>query len=184
MSNFYIHAPFDEKKCGKCHLEEKITEGGNDTYQNKITRPVVDLSGNTARKEFRGIVPEKVQNFKKDDKRPPKISKIKAGPLVQRVFLETLITWETDEPSTSCVEYGISDRYNQMSAEDDTLMKNHRACIYKLKKQKGYHFRVKSRDIFGNEAISDDYTFNTSKISSVSDNGQIDADNVNVEVWQ
>ena len=138
-----------------------------------------DLSGNIARKEFRGIVPGKVQNVKKDDKRPPKISKIKAGPPVQRVFLETLITWKTDEPSTSCVEYGLSDRYDQISEEDDTLMKNHRACIYKLKKQKDYHFRVKSRDIFGNEAMSDDYTFNTSEISSVSDNGRTDADNVN-----
>jgi len=209
MSSFYIHAPFDEKKCGKCHLEEEITEGESDTYQNKIPKPVVlrqpdyltehtillkrlnlqatydinvnfkDQSGNTARKEFRGIVPEKVQHVKKDDKMPPKIYQIKAWPSVQRVFLETLITWETDEPSTSCVEYGLSDRYDQISEEDDTLMKNHKACIYKLKKQKGYHFRVKSRDIFGNEAISDDYTFNTSKISSVSDSGQTDADNMN-----
>ena len=209
MSNFYIHAPFDEKKCGKCHLEEEITEGGNDTNQNIIPKPVVlrqpdyltehtillkslnlqatyyinvtfkDQSGNTARKEFREIVPEKVQNLKKDDKKPPKISKIKAWPPVQRVFLKTLITWETDEPSTSLVEYGLSDRYDQKSVEDNNLMKNHGACIYKLKKGNDYHFRVKSRDIFGNEAISDDYTFNTSKISPMSDNGQIDADNVN-----
>ena len=209
MSNFYIHVPFDEKKCGKCHLEEEIAKGRNDTYQNKIPKPVVlrqpdyrtehtillkwlkpqatydinvnfkDLSGNTARKKFRGIVPEKVQNVKKDDKRPPKIYQIKAWPPVQRVFLETLITWKTDKPSTSYVEYGLPDHYDQMSAEDGTLMKSHRVCIYKLKKQKDYHFRVKSRDIFSNEAISADYTFNTSKISSVSDNGQINADNVN-----
>ncbi|MBW1718383.1 MAG: hypothetical protein JRJ43_02305 [Deltaproteobacteria bacterium] len=210
ISSLYIHIPFDQKKCGKCHLEEEITKEGNDTYQNIIPKSVIlrqpdyltehtillknlnsqatydinvnfkDQSGNTARQEFRGIVPGKLQNVKKDDKRSPKISKVKAWPPVQRVFLETLITWETDEPSTSLVEYGLSDRYGQKSAEDGIFMKNHRACIFKLKKGTDYHFRVKSRDIFGNGAISDDYTFNTSKISSVSDNGQIDADNVNV----
>ena len=210
ISSLYIHTPFNNKKCDKCHLEEEITKGGNDTYQKIIPKPVIlrqpdyltehtillknlnlqatynikvnfkDQSGNTARQELREVVPLTVQNVRKDDKRSPKISKVKALPPVQRVFLETLITWETDKPSTSLVEYGLSDRYGQKSAEDGILKKNHRASIFKLKKGNGYHFRVKSRDIFGNEAISDDYTFNTSKISPVSDNAQIDSDILNV----
>ncbi len=128
-----------------------------------------DMSRDKVSEWFAGIVPEKIQNVKTDDKVPPNISGVEVGPVVKGIFLETTITWETDEPSTSYVEYGFSDQYGQRTPEYGSLVKNHRVNIHELQEAKDYHFRVTSRDIFGNESVSEDVAFNTQKTSSSSD---------------
>ncbi len=215
VSNSYLHPPFERKQCGKCHLKQELVTKRSDSFRREIAEPVVlrypeclaehtivikglvplatydmsvvfkDLSGNRVRKEFTGLVPAGVRNVKLDDRRQPNISEVKAGPIVKGIFLETSITWETDEPTTSCVEYGASDRYGLQTPEDHCLVRHHHINIYDLEKGKDYHFRVRSQDIFGNEAVSEDLVFDTGRISpapDIEDKGAGQGDNRGLQV--
>lgn len=69
------------------------------------------------------------------------------------------ITWTTDVPATSQVEYGRSTSYDWSSPLDDSLVMNHSVRLGDLKSDSIYHYRVRSRDADGNEAVSGDYTY-------------------------
>ncbi|NLT66113.1 MAG: hypothetical protein GXX84_05870, partial [Acidobacteria bacterium] len=72
------------------------------------------------------------------------------------------ITWTTDEPADSEVEYGTSEAYGSSTPVNGALTTAHSVTLSGLSAGKTYHFRVKSRDAAGNAAVSTDYTFNTS----------------------
>jgi predicted CXXCH cytochrome family protein len=128
------------------------------TYNINMT--FEDRIGHTLEKKYTGIIPASMQDAMANDTEPPVISGINIGPRKKEVFLETTIRWDSDEPSTSCVEYGFSDQYGQRASKDTTLTKHHNVSLYDLTAGKKYHFRVKSRDVSGNEAVSKDYVFN------------------------
>ncbi|MBW2266188.1 MAG: hypothetical protein JRF28_08530 [Deltaproteobacteria bacterium] len=133
----------------------------NVTMQNKL--------GNKVIKQFNAIVPANEQDVRLNDERAPEISEVKAGPILRGVFLETTITWETDEVSTSAVEFGVSEQYDNITPEDGLLVKHHSVTVYGLEENKNYYFRVKSEDIFGNKGVSEDLEFSTGKVLSESD---------------
>jgi len=128
------------------------------TYDINII--VEDRLGHTLEKKYTGIIPASLRDAMADDMKPPVISNINTSPMKKAVFLETTITWDTDEPSTSCVKYGFSDQYGRRTSKDTTLTKHHTVSLYDLIGGKKYHFRVKSRDVSGNEAVSKDCVFN------------------------
>lgn len=72
------------------------------------------------------------------------------------------VTWKTDEPSTSQVEYGLDTSYASASALDSTLTTSHRVVITGLSAYTTYHARVISADAAGNSAVSSDHYFITS----------------------
>ncbi len=72
-----------------------------------------------------------------------------------------VITWTTNEAATSQVEYGITSDYGSSSAVDNTLVTSHAVSLTGLPTDTAYHYRVKSTDPCGNEAVSADYTFAT-----------------------
>jgi len=72
-----------------------------------------------------------------------------------------IITWTTDEPADSQVEYGNTDVYGTSSNLATTLVTSHTVTLEGLTPDTVYHFRVKCSDVVGNQAISDDYTFTT-----------------------
>ena len=84
------------------------------------------------------------------------------------------ITWYTDEPASSQVEYGTSTSYGLITPaqpQDDptqgyTGVQSHTVYLSKLPSNKTHHFRVKSKDINGNEQVSGDYTFKTREVES------------------
>lgn len=78
------------------------------------------------------------------------------------------ITWATDEPATSQVEYGTSTGYGQTTALDANLVTSHVVSWTTLSAATTYHYRVRSKDAADNEAISGDHTFTT---TGGSDNG-------------
>ncbi len=89
---------------------------------------------------------------------PPVITNIQ----VSDVFATAAtITWTTDEPATSQVEFGQSMVYNKSTPEDATLTTSHSVLVSGLAQQTLYHFRVTSRDFAGNRAYSSDSTFTT-----------------------
>jgi len=92
------------------------------------------------------------------DTTPPVISVITAQNITQA---EAVITWTTDEPATSLVEYGSSANYNKTTTLDSTYVTAHSMALPNLTANTVYHYRVISRDTFGNETASVDYTFTT-----------------------
>jgi hypothetical protein len=72
-----------------------------------------------------------------------------------------LISWTTDKPANSQVEYGITAAYGSSTTLDTTLVTAHAQTIAGLSAGTLYHFHVKSRDASGNLAVSPDFTFTT-----------------------
>jgi glucose/arabinose dehydrogenase len=71
------------------------------------------------------------------------------------------ITWTTDEPADSQVEYGPDAAYGQSTSVDDTDVTSHLAALTGLHPETLYHFRVFSADAAGNLSSSSDGTFTT-----------------------
>ena len=103
------------------------------------------------------------------DTRPPTISNITIQTEIQgqgRDQKATLIvTWKTDEPSTSQVEYapGIEGEFTLSSAEDPNLSEYHTVIIPNLNPESIYHLRVISKDKANNRSLSDSLVFITAK---------------------
>lgn len=102
------------------------------------------------------------------DTRPPQIMNMKViggtippvGFAAGEIKAQLVITWDTDEPSTSQVEYGegAGTTYSQKSQEDGNLTTNHTIIVSGLTPSKVYHLRAISKDAAGNEARSIDMT--------------------------
>jgi len=76
------------------------------------------------------------------------------------------ITWSTNEPADSQVEYGLSTSYGTMTPLDTNLTQNHSVTLSGLSANTIYHYRVRSKDAAGNLAVSGDYTFTTTPAAS------------------
>lgn len=92
------------------------------------------------------------------DTTPPGISAVTATPAPT----SAVISWTTDEPATSQVDYGSSTSYGSETLKQTALVLNHSVTITGLSLPAAYHFRVKSGDLYGNAAVSGDSTFATS----------------------
>jgi hypothetical protein len=100
------------------------------------------------------------------DSRAPMISELtiegtnspQVNSTAQATTSQLIVSWNTDEPSTSQVEYGegSGDSYSQLSQEDQDLSYNHVVIISNLTPSKVYHLRAISRDSVGNESKSID----------------------------
>lgn len=71
------------------------------------------------------------------------------------------ITWTTNLPATSRVQYGTTTNYQVMTEHDATLVTDHSMVIDRLTSEMIYHFVVKSIDAEYVLATSDDATFTT-----------------------
>ena len=71
------------------------------------------------------------------------------------------VSWTTDEPSDSQVDYGFSSTYGLSSPLNATLVLSHVVTLSGLAASTTYHYRVDSRDASGNLATSTDFTFAT-----------------------
>ncbi len=106
------------------------------------------------------------------DTKPPELSDIThfVGPTSAR------IDWKTNEPASSQVEYGKTQNYGSFAPpqpqNDPTAIGpdgkplsagvvTHSVVLTGLEPNTTYHYRVKSKDKAGNEAISQDKTFKT-----------------------
>jgi large repetitive protein len=73
----------------------------------------------------------------------------------------TQISWDTNEPSTSQVEYGLTANYGNKSSLSSSLVTTRSISIKNLKQYTLYHYRAISQDSIGNRAVSQDYTLTT-----------------------
>jgi len=68
------------------------------------------------------------------------------------------ITWRTNEPADSQVEYGPTLAYGTLTPLDPALVVEHGVVLLDLTPGQLYHYRVRSRDAAGNLALSANYT--------------------------
>ena len=92
------------------------------------------------------------------DTTPPVLSSITSGSITPS---GAVITWSTNEPSDTQVEYGTTTAYGASTALVSTLVTAHSQNLSGLTSSTLYHYRVKSRDAAGNLAVSGDATFTT-----------------------
>src|SRR5207244_10086873 len=71
------------------------------------------------------------------------------------------VTWTTDVPTDSQVQYGTTTAYGSSSALNSTLVTSHSVRLSGLTRLTTYHYRVLSRNSAGTLAVSGDYTFTT-----------------------
>ncbi|MEK7194903.1 MAG: Ig-like domain-containing protein [Patescibacteria group bacterium] len=89
---------------------------------------------------------------------PPVITDVQVVSIGQT---DATVTWTTDEPSDSEVEYGLSSSYGS-SEVDATLTPVHIVNLTGLTAGTLYHFRVNSTDGSANLSVSTDNVFTTS----------------------
>lgn len=114
-----------------------------------------DIAGNEA-------VSEPQQLLTSSDTRPPQITDLKVESEIigtgEEATAQMIVSYKTDEPSTSQVEYGegTGTVYSQKTQESGTLTDNHLVIISGLAPGKVYHLRSLSKDAAGNQAESID----------------------------
>ena len=106
-----------------------------------------------------------------NDSRPPKITnfatEIRSSGSGDAQKSSIILTWETDEPASSQVEYsqGISsEQYSFTTKEDVASSTSHAVIVSDLDTSKIYHMRAISKDKAGNAGRSEDTTLITGKI--------------------
>jgi hypothetical protein len=90
---------------------------------------------------------------------PPVITNVQATAVTTS---GATITWVTDEPSNSQVNYGTSSAYGSSTPVNGTAVTNHSIQLDGLSANTSYHFQVVSEDSEGNIGLSGDFSFTTS----------------------
>jgi predicted CXXCH cytochrome family protein len=167
----FVH-PGAKRDCKKCHIKQVETEKeiSVETYAmgNLIFLDVKDETSYSVRirvrdREGRGAVSEEVKftpstitmkmiNYKT----PPLISNPRVEEVREGVFYSVELAWDTDEHSTSAVEYGLPGVPANLFSMGEIYTTDHRMTVGGLLPGKDYIFRVISRDPFGNTARSKD----------------------------
>jgi hypothetical protein len=89
-----------------------------------------------------------------------------AGPVISQptasaTSTSATISWTTNEPSDTQVEYGRRTTYGNRTTRDPSLATAHSQVITGLARRTWYHYRVRSRDAAGNLTLSRDFMFRT-----------------------
>ncbi len=100
------------------------------------------------------------------DTTPPAISNISISNVTQN---SVNVSWKTDEPADSQLEYGESENYGETTVLNQFLTLEHTASLSMLKTNTEYHFRVKSKDGEGNSSVSGNQTITTLKQAAAAD---------------
>ena len=103
----------------------------------------IDKSGNETRLEIELTTP--LQPYAN----PPIISEVKVFNITDS---SATITWQTDVPATSQVEYGTTNAYGSTTPPDNELTTSHSVALTGLKPSTTYYFGIKLQGAGGNEA--------------------------------
>jgi peroxiredoxin len=96
---------------------------------------------------------------------PPTISGVNISNITES---SAIITWTTNEPATSQVNYGETETYGSSTTPDTNLTTSHTVTLTGLDDGTTYNFQVISKDSSGNEATSTtNQTFETKPIIPV-----------------
>src|SRR5712692_2058742 len=92
---------------------------------------------------------------------PPSVTTVSNPQVAQVSANSATVSWATNVPADSQVEYGLTTSYGQSTPIDPALVTNHSVTVSNLTAATTYHYRVKSRDASGSLAVSGDLTLTT-----------------------
>ncbi|MBI3754387.1 MAG: hypothetical protein HY266_10180 [Deltaproteobacteria bacterium] len=191
----YKHSVVEDEKCEQCHILKGFKTGRTwELASSELQREQIfflksllwdrkysvdlkikDGAGKEVLVTNVQVKPSQISNIVDNDLKEPLIKDVFIEGIRQAVFLEATIGWETDKPSNSIVEYGLTPQYGEISVSEKIFANGHRITIAGLKPKKLYHYRVKSRDIFGNTGVSPDFVLDTSaQVGSRGNDAEID----------
>lgn len=141
----------------------------------------LDSRGKKSAPEFIEIMPENTRKFPQVYSKLKKLSDVRLEEIKKRIFAEAVISWTTDVPATSEVEYRLGNRkYRKAAASDNLFTQRHKVILNGLKHNEHYIYRVISRDTAGNMLSSEEYSFDTSSkfapVSIKKDTGSLQAE--------
>ncbi|HJQ69212.1 MAG TPA: fibronectin type III domain-containing protein, partial [Blastocatellia bacterium] len=92
------------------------------------------------------------------DTTPPTISAVSASGITAN---GVSVSWNTNEPGDTEVEYGLTTAYGESTTRNPALVTSHSVVLGGLPSNTLIHYRVKSRDAAGNLAVSGNFSFTT-----------------------
>ena len=110
------------------------------TYHYRVASTIADLTTTSADFSFTTVG-------------PPVVSAL------TYVVANANVTWTTDQPATSKVEYGLTTAYGLETLLDSTLVTSHAQLVEGLTAGQMYHYRVISTNIYGLTTTTPDATF-------------------------
>lgn len=175
----YRHPPM-EQSCNPCHIITGLQSKASRTWEVSSSgahRETIfllqglsldrDYSLELVLKDERGnrlppyrtqVIPAEITDIVNDDGKAPRIMEPGVIDAKRATFIEATVRWLTDKPSNSIVEYGASAGYGERSSDERVFSNEHFARLTGLKSNTQYHYRITSRDIFGNTSVSEDMT--------------------------
>jgi len=84
-----------------------------------------------------------------------------------------VVTWQTNKPADSQVEYGTTTAYGTLTALDGTLVTSHSWTLTNLQPATTYQFRVRSKDEGGSSLVSANFSFTTKSLADTTPPGDI-----------
>ena len=97
------------------------------------------------------------------DPLPPVLSSI----LVVPTATSAAVTWETDEPASSAVSYGLTPAHELGTVSNPARTRSHTIMLTGLTPFTAYRYRITSTDSSGNSALSPDSGFTTLSTSII-----------------
>jgi hypothetical protein len=92
----------------------------------------------------------------------PTISGVTTGSITSA---SAVVSWSTSESATSYVDFGTTDVYGNTLGEG-SYVTTHSVTLLGLSASTLYHFRIRSKDAAGNEAVSTDTTVTTTSAAN------------------
>ncbi len=186
----YVHAPFAEKQCSRCHGGEVAAAEKSEPVVDDIRNlrwlrhdralasehwlslpadrvsPVLWIETVAADKEKAmqslALPPLDSLPVLVNDHEGPQISDVVVRAVELGVFVSARITWKTDKFSDSVIPFGV-DSFDHQSRKDTYLRREHEVILSGLDRDRTYRFRAVSEDIHGNRTASDVLAFSTER---------------------
>ena len=90
------------------------------------------------------------------------ISNLKVDEILKRAFAQATISWDTDGPATSEIEFGVKGERVHRFKKNSLYTRHHRVTLNTLKHKSVYGFQAVSSDIYGNTVKSGAHILDTS----------------------
>jgi predicted CXXCH cytochrome family protein len=128
----------------------------------QIDATVSDVSGISCEPKNAVIIPKELRKHPEEVYQLKWISDVRTEKIKKSLFAEAVISWVTNVPATSEVEYGTAKKYTNRFTSGDIYTKKHLITLNRLRHKRKYRYRIISRDISGNILQSKEYIFDTS----------------------
>jgi glucose/arabinose dehydrogenase len=157
-----LSATDDSGSVTQMRISNTTTAGTAESYATTKTWTLANSAGTkTVFVQFKDAAGNWSGNFSDTivyDTTAPTISSVAKSNITNN---SATITWTTNEPATSQVEYGTTTSYGSLTAIDNTLVTSHNVSLTGLASSQTYNFRARSKDAAGNEKLGTNTTLTT-----------------------